>query len=112
MKTATVTKSVLALVAAVAIGASGAVMADEADELKGRSEKIAFEDLNVEKESGAHALYRRLQHASKRVCGVEMAKKTRSAGARSDAYRCFRKELTAAVRKVDNELVTRIHEGN
>ena len=52
------TKCVLAAVATVAIGMSGAAMADEPDELKGRTVKVVYEDLNVEKEPGAHALYR------------------------------------------------------
>lgn len=112
MKPAKFTKSVLVVIATIAIGASGAVLADEVDELKGRSVKVTYEDLNLEKESGAHALYHRLQHASKTACGVEASKKSRSAGAKSDSYRCYREVLTASVKKVDSALVTQIHEGN
>lgn len=112
MKHTKLSKAVLAVIATIAIGASAAVMADEVNELKGRSVKVPYEDLNLEKEAGAHALYYRLQHASKMACGVEASKKTRSARATSDAYRCYREVLTASVRKVDSALVTQIHEGN
>ena len=100
-----------AAVAAVSIGFSGAAMADEPDELKGKSVKVTFEDLNVEKEPGAHALYRRLQHASKAACGVESSGKSQTARAKSESYRCYREVLTASVKRVDNKLVSRIHDG-
>ena len=104
------TKCVLAAVVTVAIGMSGAAMADEADELKGRTVKVMYEDLNVEKEPGAHALYRRLQHASKTACGVETSRNSKMVRRKSESQRCYREVLTASVERVDNELVTRIHE--
>ncbi len=110
MKHTKFAKSVLAIIATVAIDTSGAVLADETDELKGKSVKVSYEDLNVEKESGAHALYRRLQHASKTACGVEPSKRSKTAYATSESYRCYREALAASVRKVNKELVTRIHE--
>ncbi|MDH3439356.1 MAG: UrcA family protein [Gammaproteobacteria bacterium] len=112
MKTERFVNSILAIIATIAIGVSGAALADDVEELKGKSVKVTFEDLSLEKESGAHALYRRLQHASKAACGVDASRKSRSAGATSDAYRCYREVLTASVKKVDNELLTQIHEGN
>ncbi len=105
------TKCVLAAVATVAIGMSGAAMADEPDELKGRTVKVVYEDLNVEKEPGAHALYRRLQHASKAACGVEVSEKAKMVRRKSESYRCYREVLTASVKRVDSELLSSIHEG-
>jgi len=104
------TKCVLAAIATVAIGVSGAAMADEPDELKGRTVKVTYEDLNLEKESGAHALYRRLQHASKAACGVESSRNSKMIRAKSESQRCYREVLTASVKRVDSELVSRIHE--
>jgi len=112
MKRARFATSVLAAIATIAIGASGAVTAEEAAELKGRSVKVTLEDLDLEKESGAHTAYYRLVHASKLACGVELSKKMKSAAARSDSTRCYRDVLTASVKEVDSALVTRIHEGN
>jgi len=104
------TKCVLAVIATVAIGFSGAAIADEADGLKGRSVKVVYEDLNLEKEPGARALYRRLQHASNAACGVEASRKARMVRGKSESQRCYREVLTASVKRVDSELVTRIHE--
>ena len=112
MKQSKLAITALVSIAMVAASASGPVMADEGDDLKGRFVKVSYEDLNLEKESGAEALYRRLQHASKMACGVEASRKAKSASAISDSYRCYRKVLTASVKKVDNALVTQIHEGN
>lgn len=104
--------AILAVLATFAIAFSNAVVAEEGDELRGKAVKVTFEDLNLEKESGAHALYRRLQHATKAACGVDASRKARGAGATSEAFRCYRTTLTASVKKVNNELLTRIHEGN
>jgi UrcA family protein len=113
MKIQKVANLIVAVFATVAIGASGVGLADETeDELKGRTVKVTFDDLNLGKKSGAHALYRRLQHASKAACGVDASRKARGAGATSDAYRCYRTVLATSVKKVNNALVTRIHEGN
>ena len=111
MKIAEFRRGLLALVAGVAVCSAGFAAADEVPRFKGKSVKVMTEDPNPEKEPGARALYRRLQHASKVACGVEASKKTRSASARSDAYRCYREVLTASVQKLDNELVTQFHEG-
>ena len=81
------------------------------DELKGRTEKVTYSDLNVEKEAGAHALYRRLQQASKRVCGVESIKNAGGIREISQQQRCYRDTLDAAVAKIDNATLTRIHTG-
>ncbi len=104
--------AILAIIAAGAVAASGAAIADESEELKGKAVKVSYEDLSLEKEIGAHALYRRLQHASKMACGVDAARKSKLAGMRSDAYRCYRNVLATSVKKVDNELVSRIHDGS
>ena len=66
-----------------------------ADELKGRAEKVSYSDLNVDKEEGAQALYRRLQRASKRVCGVESFN---NAGSDTDPIRQQVLDLITALR--------------
>ena len=96
--------------AIVAICAPAITSADEKSELKGWSEKVTYEDLNLGKEAGAHVLYRRLQQASKRVCGVESLKSRKlSAQEASTSRQCYKQTLTAAVAKFDNEHLASIH---
>ncbi len=97
-------------IAIVAICAPAITSADEKSELKGQSEKVTYEDLNLGKEAGAHVLYRRLQQASKRVCGVEALKSRKlSAQEASTSRHCYKQTLTAAVDKFDNEHLASIH---
>lgn len=110
MKHSKLTGNLAAIIAIVAISAP-AVATAEVDELKGRSVKVTYVDLDLKKEPGAHALYRRLQQASKKACGVESVKNAGSIREVSDAYRCYRQVLAAQVEKIDNEILTRIHEG-
>jgi UrcA family protein len=108
MKESKLIKGVIATVAVVAFSLPAITSAEE---LKGRTEKVTYSDLNVEKEAGAQALYRRLQQASKRVCGVESMKNAGGIRQISDQQRCYRDTLDAAVAKIDNATLTQIHEG-
>lgn len=108
MKESKLVKGVVATCAVIAFSVPAIASADE---LKGRSEKVTYADLNVEKEVGAKALYRRLQHASKRVCGVESMRNAGGIREISRQYRCYRETLDEAVAKIDNATLSKIHEG-
>ena len=108
MKESKLIKGVVTTVAVVAFSVPAIASAEE---FKGRSEKVTYSDLNVEKEAGAQTLYRRLQQASKRVCGVESIMNAGGVRAISMAQRCYRDTLDAAVAKIDNATLTEIHEG-
>ena len=110
MKHSKLITSIVASIAIVAICAPAITSADEKSELKGQSEKVTYEDLNLGKEAGAHVLYRRLQQASKKVCGVEALKSRKmSAQEASTSRHCYSQTLTAAVDRFDNEHLARIH---
>ena len=111
MKESKLVKSVVATVAVVIFSMPAIASADAGDELKGRAEKVAFSDLNVNKEAGAQTLYRRLQQASKRVCGVESLNIAGSISAIAQAKRCYRETLDESVAKVNSAALTEIHEG-
>jgi UrcA family protein len=111
MKESKIVRGVVATVAVIAFSLPAFASADDGDELKGRSEKVSYADLNIEKEAGVHTLYRRLQLASKRVCGVESLKVTGSIRNVSDSRRCYRNSLDKAVARFDNSKLTAIHEG-
>lgn len=110
MKESKFAKGVIASVAVLFLSLPIA-NANAADELKGRSEKVKFADLNLQKEEGAEVLYRRLRHASKRVCGVDSLKNAGGVRVINEQKRCFRQTLDAAVAEIDNDELKKIHEG-
>ena len=95
----------------IAVIAFAVPAVSSASELKGRAEKVTYSDLNPDKESGAEILYRRLQQASKRVCGVESMKNAGGIRAVSEQRSCYRETLDEAVAKINNVTLTKIHEG-
>ena len=99
------------IVATALIVAFSVPAISSADELKGRAEKVSYADLDVKKEEGAVVLYRRLQQASKRVCGVESLKNAGSVRELTRQQQCYREALDRAVAKIDNAALTEIHEG-
>ena len=108
MKESKLIKGVVATVAVVAFSAPAIAAADE---LKGRSEKVSYSDLNIDKQSGAEVLYRRLQTASKRVCGVESIGNAGSVRKVMEQRRCYKNALDEAVAKIDSPALTRLHQG-
>jgi UrcA family protein len=108
MKESKLVKGVVATVAVIAFSLPAIASADE---LAGRSEKVTYSDLNVEKEAGAQSLYRRIQQAAKRVCGVESLKVAGNLRQLSQQKNCYRDALDATVAKIDNAALTELHKG-
>ncbi|MGI9204186.1 MAG: UrcA family protein [Woeseiaceae bacterium] len=100
------------VVAAIFISSMPAVVvANGGSEIIGKSEKVSYADLNVEKEAGAKQLYRRLQQASKRVCGVDSLTVVGSLRELKRAKTCYKSSLDSAVAEIDSEALTEIHQG-
>ena len=74
---------------------------------EGPSVTVSFRDLDLSSVAGATTLYRRIQGAARQVCG--------HAGSdiieRSIWKSCYRGATADAVRKVNNPLLTAVHEG-
>lgn len=104
-------KSLLTVVFIVALGVPAIASAGDRDELKGASVKVSYADLNATTEKDALALYRRLKQASKQVCDYRRMSIAGSARRMAELDQCYKEALTAAVKQVDNELVTNIHKG-
>ncbi|MGD2167464.1 MAG: UrcA family protein [Gammaproteobacteria bacterium] len=70
------------------------------------SVRVSFAELDLKKEAGVRELYKRLQRASKRVCGTSF-----SAPRRLDREQdsCYQETLNSAVAQVGNPLLERIH---
>ena len=111
MKESKLFKSLLATIVVVALGAPTIASADAKGNLQGVSVKVSYADLNLEKQAGAKALYRRLQQASKQACDVRGLTNAGSVRRMVETRQCYREALSAAVEKVDNELLTQIHNG-
>jgi len=109
MKESKLFKGLLATIIAIVLGAPTIASADAKSGLQGISVKVSYGDLNLEKQEGAKALYRRLQQASKRACDVRGLTVEGSLKRVTEARQCYREALSAAVDKIDNELVTQIH---
>ena len=109
MKESKLFRSLLAAIVVVALGVPAIASAGDKNELKGVSVKVSYADLNLEKEEGAQALYRRLQQASKQACDFHGFINAGSVKRLAETRRCYREALSAAVEQIDNELVTNIH---
>lgn len=109
MKESKLRKSAVGIVATIAFVSSAAVFAATPSYFENISKTVNYSDLNLESEAGAKALYRRLQRASKEVCGVEGLKTVGSVRRLQQAQACYVETLSGAVEEIDNENLTRIH---
>lgn len=111
MKESILFKSLLTTIVIAALSAPASAVADDKNELKGASVKVTYADLNVANETGAKSLYRRLKNASKEVCDYRRLSNAGSVRRIAKVEQCYKEALSTAVKLVDNELVTDIHEG-
>ncbi len=109
MKESKLFKSLLAVFIVVVLGAPSFAFADAGSGLKGVSVKVSYADLKLETKEGANALYWRLKQASKQACDVRGLKVEGSLKRVREMRQCYHETLSAAVKKVDSELVTQIH---
>jgi UrcA family protein len=111
MKESKIMRGLFATVALIALSAPAVASATPEGGLKGKAVKVSYGDLNLERQAGAKVLYRRLQQASREVCGVESLKNAGSLSLLSDMKSCYQTSLTVAVEKIASAELTRIHEG-
>jgi len=109
MKESKLVRSLLAAIIVVALGAPAIASADAKSDLQGVSVKVSYADLNLEKQEGAKALYRRLQQASRQACDVRGLQNAGSVRRIANTKRCYRESLSTAVEAFDSELLTNIH---
>ena len=110
MKESKFVRGLITAAAVIAVSAPAIASTGADNGLKGEAVKVSFADLNLQKEAGARVLYRRLQQASKKACGVEPYRNVGSISEISKMQDCYESSLTSSVAKVDNALLTKIHE--
>ena len=105
MKESKLFKSLMATFVVIVLGGPAAVLADTPSYKEDAKATVSYADLNLEREEGVRELYRRLQYASRKVC-----RDTSPMIGGSIVWRvCYRRTLSHAVDKFDNEDLARIH---
>jgi UrcA family protein len=72
---------------------------------------VPYGDLNINNKKGVAVLYRRLQAASKSVCGVRLARKQKCTRCMRLARDCYEDALSRSVDAVGSELLLALHQG-
>ena len=111
MKESKILQGIIASAFIIVLSAPSLASAANESALAGKSVKVNYEDLNVQREAGAKVLYRRLQQASRDVCGVRTLQNAGSLRLLSEMQSCYKKSLTSAVAKVESQALSKIHEG-
>ena len=108
MKSRTLTT---AMAIALGTGLVASAVAAPSDLYEELSVKVSYEDLNINNDKGAAILYRRLKNASAEVCGYARYKAQRPRLANIESKLCYQKTLTKAVEQIDNEKLSKLHNG-
>ncbi len=111
MKESKLFKSLVATFVVIVLGGPAVVLASTSSHLETNKATVSYADLNLENEEGVRVLYRRLQHASREVCGVTSLLIAGSIYHLQGIKHCYREALSNAVDNIDNEGLTRIHAG-
>ena len=105
MKKSKLITSFLATIVVMALGAPAVAS------VGGESIKVSYADLNLAEEDGALSLYRRLIQASKQACDFRGLNVAGSVDRMAETRQCYQVALSAAVERIDNEILTKLHNG-
>ncbi len=111
MKESKLFKSLVATFVVIVLGGPAVVLAGTPSYIEDAKATVSYVDLNLENEEGVRVLYRRLQRASKEVCGVTRLLNAGSIMHLQGTQQCYRETLSNAVDRFDNEDLTRVHAG-
>ncbi len=73
--------------------------------------RVSYADLNLSNEAGLMTLYKRLQSASRAVCGPRSLFEAGSLEQLNENKTCYRNALSKAVAKFNNATLDKIHAG-
>ncbi len=111
MKESKLIKKLAVTFVAIVLGGPAVVLAGTPSYFEDAKVTVSYADLNLENEEGLQVLYRRLQRASKEVCGVTSLIIAGSLSHLRMPQQCYRQTLSNAVDEFENEDLTRIHAG-
>ena len=103
MKIRTLVARSVTFVAALAV--SGAVLAQDPQNMNVRTMTVHYADLNISTDTGATTLYRRILGAANSVCGEEGY----GLDERRNWQDCFRAAVNDAVEKVHSPVLNAVH---
>ena len=99
-----VTGTLVLFLALPAVATAGSKVSDT-------SIKVSFADLDISKQEGLQALYRRLQGAAEEACGPITYTEAGNLTQLSHNKRCYQETLSRAVDKVGNDALQALHSG-
>ena len=71
--------------------------------------QVEYGNLNIYTAAGAKALYGRLQKATAAACDLRPYRELGSIGLYNESRSCFKAKLSAAVERISNDKLTRLH---
>ena len=72
--------------------------------------QVEYGDLNINTVAGAKTLYTRLQKATAAACDLRPYRELGSIGLYNESRTCYKSKLSAAVERISNDKLTRLHE--
>ncbi len=112
MKESKLFKSLVATFVVIVLGGPAVVLASTLSYIEDDGVAVSYADLNLESEESVRVLYRRLERASKKVCGISPRKIYGSSVYHMwESQRSYESTLSKAVDNFDNEDLTRVHAG-
>ena len=93
----------------VALGLPSLSLAASPAQIENGAIKVGYGDLNITTEAGAKKLYVRLQRASEQACEVRSFREFGSIDLYNKSQVCYSETLAAVVKRVDSDMLTRIH---
>ena len=97
------------LASLVVLGLPSLVMAASPSQFGEGTIKVAYGDLNINTMAGAKTLYARMEKAAEVGCDLRPYSEIGSIKLYNESRACYKKNLAAAVERINSDTLTRIH---
>ena len=97
------------LASLIALGVPSLTMAASPSNLDEGTIKVAYGDLNIDTVAGAKTLYARIERAAEIGCDLRPFSEVGSIKRYTESRTCYKKNITAAVERIDSEALTKVH---
>ena len=94
----------------VALGLPALAVAAAPNQFGEGSIQVEYGDLNIDTDAGARTLYSRLQKATAAACDLRPYKELGAIGLYNESRACYKAKLSAAVERISNDKLTKLHE--
>lgn len=97
------------LASLVALGVPSLTMAASPSYLDEGTIKVAYGDLNINTVAGARTLYARIEKAAEIGCDLRPYSEVGSIKRYNESRTCYKKNVSAAVERINSETLTKVH---